>query len=285
MKRKIMIIISILIIVFIIASVIYIINKEIIKENNSIQGSLRKVAPYLHEITFADYKFDTDLETINNIGEFRSSSMKNGNYFGNSFFYKLNNVPEFIVTVNAGENRHASIGMAIHFGLEEEKLLNDEYYEELELIPNFTLDGINDCGVVCACSMVYKENTEEVTGTNPEGEKLHMLFIPRFVLDNASSAEKAIELLNSRNIYGKLNDEMDIHIMISDETKTYIVEFIDNKMVAVEKKGNEQIMTNYYNNLDYYTENSAGIERYNILKENYNLILPSIILNGSFLSM
>lgn len=61
--------------------------------------------------------------------------------------------------------------------------------------------------------------------------------------------------------------------MIADKDKTYVVEFLDNKVVAVEKKGNEQIMTNYYinyekfkNNGIKYTEGSMGIKRYNILR-------------------
>ena len=58
--------------------------------------------------------------------------------------------------------------------------------------------------------------------------------------------------------------------MIADGDKTYIVEFIDNKMVAEEKTGNEQIMTNFYNNLPEPTEHAAGVERYAILQENYD---------------
>lgn len=59
-------------------------------------------------------------------------------------------------------------------------------------------------------------------------------------------------------------------IMIVDNDKSAIIEFIDNEMVVIE---NENIMINFYltdfdsNNLP---KHAMGIERYNILKDNYN---------------
>lgn len=231
--------------------------------------NLKHVAPYLYEVTFDDYKWDEDLETVTNVDDFGCSSVKNGNFYGRNFDFVYNDIPEFIIKVKANENRHSSIGVGYVSEVHEEENIKEKYSDRINLLPNATMDGINDAGVICSDNVVPKNDTVPITGTNPEGEKLHISLIVRYVLDNASSADDAIKLLEERNIYGDLGEEYNLHFMIADKDKTYIVEFIDNKMVAKLKTGNEQIMTNYYVNLDYYTEHSAGIERYNILKENY----------------
>lgn len=240
------------------------------KKEKGLYYDLNKLNKYLYEITYNDYKYDTNLETITNVEDFGCSSVKNGNYYGRNFDFIYNDVPEFIVRVNANKNRHASIGVTNVSSIKSYDNLTENQPKILELLPNFTLDGINDNGVICSINVVPKEDVIPVTGTNPNGENLHMGLIVRYVLDNADSADNAIELLKGRNIYGDLGEHYNLHIMIADKDKTYVVEFIDNKLVAQEKKDNEQIMTNFYVNLNYLTENSAGVERYNILKENYD---------------
>lgn len=239
-------------------------------KNNKMYYGLKKVSPYLYEISYNDYRYDTNLETLTNVEDFACSSVRNGNYYGRNFDFIFNDVPEFVVKVKAKEGRHASIGIAMLSSIHENDDIESEYIEKLELLPNAMLDGINDSGVICSDNVVPREDVSEITGTNPNGEDLHISLVVRYVLDNASSADEAIELLKSRNIYGNVGEHYNLHFMIADKNKTYVVEFIDNKLVAEEKTGNEQIMTNYYVNLDYLTENSAGVERYNILKQNYD---------------
>ena len=67
-----------------------------------------------------------------------------------------------------------------------------------------------------------------------------------------------------------ISAHININEMIADPEKTYVVEFIDNKLVAEEKTGNKQIMTNFYVNLPELTEHADGTERYAILQENYD---------------
>lgn len=240
------------------------------KDNNQMYHDLKKVSQYLYEITFDDYRYDTNLETLTNVEEFACSSARNGNFYGRNFDFIYNDVPEFVVKVKAKEGRHASVGIAILSSIHANDNIENQYMEKLELLPNSMLDGINDCGVICSDNVVPREDVAPITGTNPNGEDLHISLIVRYVLDNASSADEAIELLKARNIYGNVGEHYNLHFMIADENKTYVVEFIDNKLVAEEKTGNEQIMTNYYVNLDSLTENSAGVERYNIIQQNYD---------------
>lgn len=239
-------------------------------KNKKDSYEIKKVDDYLYEITYDDYTYDKNLETVTNVEEFGCSSVKNGNYYGRNFDFIYNDVPEFVVKVNKTKTRHASIGVTTLSGIHKDDDIISKHIDKLDLLPTFTLDGINDSGVICSDNVVPKKDVKPITGTNPKGEDLHIAFIVRFVLDNASSADEAIELLKERNIYGDLGEDYNLHIMIADKDKTYVVEFIDNKMVAEEKKGNEQIMTNFYTNLDYLTENSAGVERYKILQDNYD---------------
>ena len=61
--------------------------------------------------------------------------------------------------------------------------------------------------------------------------------------------------------------EEEVHFMIADKNETVIVEFINNKLKLIK---NEKIMTNFYLSTPL-TLHSHGIERYNILKKNYNI--------------
>ena len=234
-------------------------------------SDLKKIVPYLYEITYSDYREDTNADTHNTMDAFGCSSVRNGDFYGRNFDYIFNDTPEFVVHMKASENRHASLGVATHYGLRENLMEQNAYDTQLELIPNLTLDGINDAGVIASINVVPgKEDVGELTGTNPDGKDLDAAFSVRFILDNADSADEAVELLKSRNLYGTAVNDMYIHIMIADPQKTYIVEFINNQLVAQEKTGDEQIMTNFYRNLPELTEHAAGVERYQILKENYN---------------
>lgn len=231
--------------------------------------NLRKKAKYLYEITYKDYKEDIYYETIDYNFTFGCSCVRNKNYFGRNFDFFYNDIPEFIVKVKRKKGRLASVGVALSGKIREKGMEKEIYDEELEVIPNATMDGINECGVFATINVVPGEDVPELTGTNPDAEDLHVVFTTRYILDNAHSAEEAIRLLRNKNIITTPNVRNNIHIMICDTEKTYIVEFIGNNMVVKEKMGKEQIMTNYYCNLKKLTEHSHGVERAEILKENY----------------
>ena len=54
--------------------------------------------------------------------------------------------------------------------------------------------------------------------------------------------------------------------MISDPEKTCVVEFFNNEIVVKE----QNIMTNYFINIDKIPEHPDGLERMQVLKENYD---------------
>ncbi len=266
--------------------------------------NVKHLTPYLHEMTFDDYVYDDKFVTTEEAEVCGCSSVRNGNFYGRNFDYVFNDTPEFVVRVKADKekHRHESIGIAIHFGLRENKLLNNEYNEQLKLIPNITLDGINDAGVICSHNVVSMEpdkidpetkQPEIVPETNP-GDKdafqLHQLFVPRYILDNADNVDHAVRLLKGEggtqpiNIKGDLNGSHHLHIMIAGKgedgnPKTVIVEFFNKQdstkhfeVVDEVKTGDSQIMTNYYcnNHSTFENKQKNGDERYEILKNGYN---------------
>lgn len=229
---------------------------------------LGPIAPYLHEIEYDDYEFDKDMLTVSDYTH-ACSAVRNGNFVGRNFDFCFSDVPEFIVHVKAKEGRYASVGVAQTPLFTETALLSNNINKEhLKLIPNMMLDGINEKGVFVCNNIVSNEGVLN-TGTDPTKEDLSVWFITRKILDHAASADEAIEIMKSYNLVGGLRDKENLHFMIADENKTYIVEIIDNKLDVKEKTGNEQIMTNFLCNTDYIQEHPAGIERYDILQANY----------------
>lgn len=271
--------------------------------NKTYYTRARHLAPFLHEITYEDYEEDVNHDTTNmdKTGlslDFGCSSVRNGNLYGRNYDYYYTNSPSFLVRVKGNSNRFQSIGIANSLNLEEsnvielEKPNRNEHY--LNIIPNFTLDGINENGVIANMNVVDYEDggSPESATTNPGKPQLYLYSTVRYILDHAKSADHAVQLLNEHDIYTLNRHKNNVHLMIADPAKTIIVEFVREKgkenvsVRAVEKKGDEQIMTNFYNNLTteelrdtyhgvyrptdpLYNENAHGVERYEYIKSNY----------------
>lgn len=234
----------------------------------------QKIDDYLYSVTFKDYDYNEGQEYLNNVYDIPRggcSTVRNGEFFGRNYDWYYEDASEFVISVPKKKGRHASIGMA-YSRITNEEANTNEYSDKYKVIPFLTNDGINDSGVVISINVVPTGDMGYTTGTNPNGDDLMTLLIPRFVLDNAGSVDEAIELLKNRNIYTPLTEKMaqEFHFMIADKNKTVVIEFVNNKMVVIE---NENIMTNFYltnfdiNNLPNH---AMGIERYNILKDGYS---------------
>lgn len=262
MKKKVLVVVLFILLCLVVSSCK--------KSDKDKMYEISKVNEYLYELDYNDYRFDTNLEMVTSVEDFGCSSVKNGNFYGRNFDFVFNNVPEYVVKVASKEGRHASVGVTIVSGIHAGDKILEEYSNKFELIPNFMLDGINDAGVVASINVVSKSDTAPITGTNPGAEDIHLMHIIRFILDNAGSADEAVELLKSKNIYGDIGSQYNLHYMVADKDKTYVIEMIDNKMVYEEKKGNDQVLTNFYVNMNDLPEHIYGYERYNILKNNYN---------------
>ncbi len=146
------------------------------------------------------------------------------------------------------------------------------------VLPMLTMDGINKNGVAININVV-PSNFDDTIGTNPGKERLCAGVIPRFVLDNATSAREAVELLKDRDIFTISLSEF--HFMISDASETYIVETVHNQLVVLKQESTKDTamanfhVTNskFYSDYEVYygdpknygpafSKGSMGIERY-----------------------
>ena len=231
---------------------------------------IRAVAPYLHEVVFDDYVFDSNRLTVQDYTG-SCSVVRNGNFVGRNFDYFYNNVPDFVVRMNAKEGRYASIGVAQTSLFKEDDLLSNNINKEyMKLVPNVMMDGINEKGVF-VCNNVVANEFVRNQGTDPTKEDMGVWFIARKILDKAATADEAIEIMKSYNIVGDLFGIENLHFMICDSNKTYVAEIIGSDLVIKEKTGDNQIMTNFLCNADTMHDHPSGIERYNILKANYSM--------------
>ena len=237
-----------------------------------------KVDDYLYDISFKAFDFDclspiADHIFRKNGGEPSAScsAVRKDALFGRNFDWAYDRMPEFIIRTEASPERFASIGVASPIGIFEEKQIDRLLGKLLlNMLPVFTVDGINEKGVACCVNVVPPGDCGYTLNTNPAGKPLCAPVIVRYVLDKAGSAKEAIELIKDRNIYttliGKLQSEY--HFMISDATDNYVVEFVDNRMVVLE---GEKIMTNFYLARPD-TPHGMGHERYDILRAGYDSV-------------
>lgn len=233
------------------------------------------------------------------------TSCRTGNLIGRNFDWTYDDVDEFIIRVPATSRRHASIGVASAFF--------PTFLQELigvdDIIPMLTMDGVNDKGVAINVNVVVgdPEVSGDTTGTNTEQGAYSLCagFTVRYILDNANSAEHAVELLKESNLFSVITQEF--HWMISDSKETYIVETVNNHLSVLQSKGKKAAMSNFhvshserckeYNQYlgqnekgysqeeeydqgeelkfsfsDLYFLYPMGIERYNIVSENLDSV-------------
>lgn len=247
-------------------------NQIVIKDNwhNAADNSISKVTDYLYETTISNLDYDFAREYFKARYKWNlwaCSSIRNWNFIWRNYDRYYDESPEFIIHIPAAEDRHASINIAVS-RIKDELVQQWLSEEELKILPFMTTDWINDAWVAININVVPTWDMGYTTWTNPEGEDRSAINIVRYILDYADSVDNAIELLQWLNIYAPMTETFtqEVHFMISDPNKTVIVEFINNQLVVIENN----IMTNYYLATEL-TSHANGIERYNLLNEQYQL--------------
>ena len=228
-----------------------------------------KVADMLYEVTFDEYSAEIPDSSASKrmSGDMGCSSVRNGGFVGRNFDYFMNQCPTFVIRTTAKKNRYATIGVGRLAKINSETVEAGLPQEKLDLLPWFLLDGMNEKGLVVNSNVLFRADWGEVphTGTNPDAPELNDLFLARPLLDNCATADEAVEYLKAYNITPMNSEVMDLHYMISDPEKTYVVEFFNNEIVVKE----QNIMTNYFINIDEIPEHPDGLERMKVLRENY----------------
>ena len=169
------------------------------------------------------------------------TSCRNGNFVGRNFDWGYDDVDECVMHIPAAEGRLASIGVVSWFFPEDlQKLFDVDSF-----LPELTMDGVNEKGVAINVNVVPGGDNGWTTGTNSNAtRRLCAGFAVRTVLDNATNAAHAVEILESRDIYSL--KPLEFHWMISDATESYVVECVSNALVVLKAKEARPKMSNYY---------------------------------------
>lgn len=233
----------------------------------------KQVAPWLHEVVFSNYN--------DSVGQVVSAeapacarggctSFREGAFLGRNMDWTLSQDDYFVIRTpaNSASKRRATLGVACGASFITAK--SRAYWD---LLPHYTMDGINDCGVTCNVNMVPRD-FGKTDGTASGKAKLDMLYATRYVLDYATNALHAVELLKNRSICDDiLYENYEYHLMICDPNDTYIVETISNQLFYAKCGYGEQdikpVMSNFFSLKSKLTgtapdesPGAQGLERY-----------------------
>ena len=182
------------------------------------------------------------------------TSCRNGNFVGRNFDWGYDDVDECVMHIPAAEGRLASVGVASWFF---PQWMQDAFDVD-SFLPELTMDGVNEKGVAINVNVVPSGDNGWTTNTNPKATKrLNAGFAVRTVLDNATNAAHAVEILESRNIYSL--KPLEFHWMISDATESYVVECVSNALVVLKAHDARPKMSNYY------VSHSPSVGEYDVL--------------------
>lgn len=237
---------------------------------------IEKVADYLYSMEMADYDYDAVEPVL--AEKYKSkggcASVVNGTLYGRNLDWTYDDSAYFVIKTPATEERHAVLGVTGLPGeLTADMVDSREWSDLYDMLPFVLLDGVNDQGLAANVLVLPEGVVDYTTGSNPEGEDMCSLRLVRTVLDYCSNVDEAIELIKSKNIYAPHSDSMDseVHWRIADANKSVVIEFVNNELKVVEDK---PVVTNFYL-YDYDGKTMPavpeGIERYNILMDNYDM--------------
>lgn len=271
---------------------------------------LKRIEDHLYEIsydsidyTLADKVFSKDGIQASAAG---CSSVRNCNYYGRNLDWFFDDCVEVVVHTKAHNDRLATLGVVgAVSAINKTDIDSGKIKEKIDLIPFAVVDGINEKGVFINVNVVPASDLEQPNDViMPTGEveaTINSGMLVRFVLDHFSSAEEAVKYLQE-HVSIELNENLrkldfETHWMLGDEFHTYILEMVDNKLVAVctdktcdSNLAGRPIMTNFYltlpevkfnadgkleinhdgqPNKSGITPHGAGLERYNLAVDEY----------------
>lgn len=225
--------------------------------------TLTKIEDYLFQADYdsIDYDYAREYFLTKNPEAIPTacSSVRAGNWYGRNLDWHYDHNAEFAVRTPTYDGRRAVIGVSGGLnGLTNAFVESGAASDLYKILPFYLQDGINEDGVFCNTNVVPTDKgiTTLTTPQIKERSRICTLMIPRYVLDNFSTAEEAVEYLkNYASLYtpkALLAMGYETHFMIGDANKTYVVEIVDNVVVAHE----HGIMTNFF--IDGVTFNEDG---------------------------
>ena len=250
----------------------------------------KKIEDYLYEISYGNIDYNYAYSHFAPIGG--CSAIRNCNFFGRNFDWLYNKQVQFVVHTPSSLDHYAVLGVSgiipevTQDNVDQESIIIDGT-DMFKLVPFYLLDGINEKGIFCTHNITSLEDSFEqvIHAKKEEKDVVSIPMLVRFVLDKFSTAQEAVNyLINYTTIF--FTEEMtsagyQSHFMIGDSTKTYILEFIGDKISVICK----QYITNFnitdvkFNNdgtviyptptLSGINQFGFGLERWDIITKNY----------------
>lgn len=258
----------------------------------------KRLDQYLYELEYDTLDYSYAKTHYASMAPAGCTAVRKENVFGRNFDWTYNNLAEFVVHTTHLNGRHASLGVAGSISkLTDEFAQQDTEDPIYKIVPFQLQDGVNECGVFCSINVV--PNDYGSNNSIPEiklKETISSLMLIRFVLDNFSSAQAAVQYIRDyvSVIFPDALHNMgyEVHYMIGDRFKTFCLEFIDAraKIIDISKK---PIMTNFHLygvefnpdgsvytpatqdgehdaiRTNHITAHGSGLERYNLANEEF----------------
>ena len=277
---------------------------EDIQVEDAPYASLKKMKMLLHEATYDTLDYDyakqyfLTQEPTMSIGG--CSAYVKAGFFGRNYDWLeplKDNIdgsqPDFIVSTPSTDKLQKVIGIASVPGMTEAMAAEHQQTDLWKILPFYLQDGFN--GSLYACVNVVpageKGTAHASTPYISEEDKICAIMLVRYVLDHFTNAAEACQYLADYvTVYfpqSLLDMGYELHFLIGDETKPYVLECINGRLVY----NVNEIMTNFfadgvdfeahhgnvYTNEDAVrgdyptsqgiTPHGAGLERYNYLHE------------------
>lgn len=262
-------------------------------------GERYKLAPasttiddYMYTRTYHGLDYDDALNYFNTNSGYSlglCTSISVGPFLARNYDWTYDETAYFHVVNKRGLNtKYESRAICGGFSALTKEFVESEQSSDLyKYVPFLCLNGINEKGVAVTVNVVPND-AGPTTGTTPSGTlelTIPTTMVNRYVLDNFDSAQAAVEYLQEHvSVYTPSSGgfQSEVHFMIRDSQKTYLIEFILNDMVVTEMS---QItwMTNFLlesvsydsNNHvlpDTVTDYGMGLERFDIVSDGIDTV-------------
>lgn len=251
---------------------------------------------------FSTSRIANMVKGVDNIKSGKCSAIYKRGWLLKNLDWYYNWCMNFVVRTDGTGQLNRTMGVAGGISSLTKQVVEDGgWTSAYRILPFIINEGINDYGLSVSTNVVPnfetkngKQFTTPTTGTNPslDVEPTCTLMLVRYLLDHCKTADECVyKMQNEMNIYAPLTEALveEMHLLITDEGddktgragKQYIVEFIDNKVIAIDVTNNYPWMTNYYRKGARFeedgtliwqslTDHPQGVHRNNLIARDYS---------------
>lgn len=192
---------------------------------------------------------------------FVATTPEKENLFSRNFDYR-SGMPMLIKTVPKKGYRSLALSNLGHIGFDLDYLPEAGIFSRFRTLAAIysPLDGMNEKGFAVAVNTAAEQIAHQNTAKTPVVTTCAI----RMLLDRAADVEEGIEIL--KNVDMNSSGKIGYHFQMADRKgDSAIVEYLDNQMVVIRKKANDQAfcLTNF--TLSTEEKNGTGQDRFEII--------------------